>query len=189
MEKAKIVPIFKKGDRKNVKNYRPISILSCVFFMRFITRHLNSVISENQHGFRKGRSVLTNLVSFTYYISKEIDKGQQVDAIYMDFSSAFNQVCCSRLLCRLREYDIDGSLLKWFESYLAKRLQVVVLNGYVSREYFAESRVPQGSHLGPVLFSAFINDITSSIHNCRYSLFADDLKLFRTVNSSTKMVW
>lgn len=189
-KRAKIVPVHKKGDTRDVKNYRPISILSCMsklfesLVCPFITRHLENVISENQHGFKKGRSVQTNLVSFMSYLGKEIDRGRQVDAIYMDFSSAFDKVCHSRLLCKLRKYGIDGNLLQWFKSYLAKRLQFVVLNGHKSHEYVAHSGVPQGSHLGPVLFSAFINDITCSIQNCRYSLFADDLKIYKTVEST-----
>ncbi|CAH2104164.1 unnamed protein product [Euphydryas editha] len=189
-KKAKIVPVYKKGDNKNVKNYRPVSILSCIFKLfeslvcPIVTRHLESQISEYQHGFRKGRSVQTNLVSFMSYLSKEIDRRQQVDSIYMDFSSAFDKVCHSRLIHKLRRSGVGGTLLEWFKSYLAKRLQFVVLNGHISHEYVACSGVPQGSHLGPVLFSVFINDISSSVHHCKYSLFADDFKIFKTVSSN-----
>ncbi|KAA5577666.1 hypothetical protein F3G14_18910, partial [Acinetobacter baumannii] len=75
---SKVVPVFKKGATSNVSNYRPISILSCIpklfesLVCPFITQHLNNFISEHQHGFRKGHSVETNLVSFTSYLCREI---------------------------------------------------------------------------------------------------------------------
>lgn len=188
---SKVVPVFKKGATSNVSNYRPISILSCIpklfesLVCPFITQHLNNFISEHQHGFRKGHSVETNLVSFTSYLCREIDRGLEVDTIYMDFSSAFDKVCHSRLINKLRGFGIGGSLLEWFRSYLAKRLQFVVVNGHKSQDYIAISGVPQGSHLGPVLFSAFINDITSEIRDSQFCLFADDLKIYRTVTLPT----
>lgn len=186
---SKIVPVFKKGVINDVNNYRPISIISCIpklfesLICPIITHHLSTCISEHQHGFRKGRSIETNLVSFMSYLCKEIDNRQEVDAIYMDFSSAFDKVCHSRLINKLKSYGICGSLLEWFRAYLAKRLQFVVVNGYKSDEYIATSGVPQGSHLAPILFIVFINDITSEIIDSKFCLFADDLKIYRTVNS------
>lgn len=184
---AKIVPVFKKGTANDVGNYRPISILSCIpklfesLVCPAITRHMNTFISEHQHGFRKGHSVETNLLSYTSYLCENVDRGQEIDALYMDFSSAFDKVCHSRLINKLRRYGVSGSLLEWFRSYLAKRLQYVVINGHRSKDYMAISGVPQGSHLGPVLFSAFINDIALDIRNCKFSLFADDLKIYKTI--------
>lgn len=190
-KRAKIVPIFKKGDIHDTKNYRPISILSCLsklfesLVCPIITRHIDRHLSDHQHGFRSGRSTQTNLVSFVTYLAKHIDNNQQIDAIYTDFSNAFDKVNHSLLISKLNNCGIENSLLHWFNSYLAKRLLVVVVNGHKSHEYYAESGVPQGSHLGPILFSVFINDITSAIKNCKFSLFADDLKIFRTVKTTT----
>lgn len=188
-KRAKIVPVFKKGDPANVKNYRPISILSCfpkifeALVCPVITRHTDKIISPNQHGFKAGRSVETNLVEFVSDITLALDKRLEVDAVYTDFSSAFDKVDHSLLLSKLQYNGIHGPLLNWFSSYLARRSQILVVNGYESYPYYADSGVPQGSHLAPVLFSLFINDITHQILHCKYLMFADDLKIYKTISS------
>lgn len=187
---AKIVPVLKKGDPSNVKNYRPISILSCFakifesLICPVITLHIDKIITPNQHGFKTGRSVETNLVEFVSDVTLALDKRLEVDAIYTDFSSAFDKVDHSLLLAKLEYNGIHGSLLNWFSSYLARRSQILVVNGYESYPYYAVSGVPQGSHLAPILFSLFINDIADDIHHCKYLMFADDLKIYRTIRSS-----
>lgn len=188
-KKARIVPVFKKGENSDVKNYRPISILSC-FSKLFesivypvIFRLVDSSISDSQHGFRRGRSIVTNLVPYISNVSNEVDSGRQVDAIYTDFSSAFDRVNHSILLRKLCGFGVDGPLLKWFESYLQQRPQSVSVNGFNSKTYFADTGVPQGSHLGPLLFIIFINDIVDKVSHCKVSLFADDLKIYKTIVS------
>lgn len=192
-KKARIVPIYKKGDRSNITNYRPVSILS-TFSKLFesslypiIYNHIDKIISVHQHGFRSGRSVQTNLCSYLTDISLELDNRSQMDAIYTDFSSAFDKVNHMLLLRKLESVGVYGSLLNWFQSYLKFRPQMVAVNGYESKEYYADSGVPQGSHLGPILFSVFINDISNHINHCKFSLFADDLKIYRPINSFSDM--
>lgn len=189
-KKARIVPVYKKGEQNNVKNYRPISILSCFsklcesLLCPIITQHMNSTITPAQHGFITGRSVQTNLVAFVSDLSVAVDRGKQIDAIYTDFSSAFDKVSHSLLLSKLESYGIYGNLLNWFQSYLFQRPQMVSVKGYDSEIYFAKSGVPQGSHLGPILFTIFINDITNQIRHCKVSLYADDLKIHHEVDST-----
>lgn len=190
-KKARVTPIHKKDDESDVSNYRPISILSC-FSKLFeslvypaIAHHVECTISDHQHGFCRNRSTETNLVSFISNLSRDVDAGSQIDVIYTDFSSAFDKVSHHLLILKLRASGIHGSLLNWFRSYLQRRSQIVAVNGYESRIYNAESGVPQGSHLGPVLFSLFIDDITAVIKHCKFSLFADDLKIYAKIHSLT----
>lgn len=185
---AHIVPIFKNGDKSRCENYRPISILSC-FAKLFeslvhtqLYSHFKPLIPENQHGFIKGRSTVTNLLVYKNYLCKAFATGGQVDSIYTDFSKAFDKVS-HRLLCnKLATCGIHGSLLRWLASYLNKRSQLVALRGYTSTPTDITSGVPQGSHLGPLLFVVFINDLIKNI-SCECLLYADDLKIFKTINS------
>ncbi|CAH2097152.1 unnamed protein product [Euphydryas editha] len=189
-KKARIVPVFKKDDRTDIKNYRPISILSCFSKLfeslvhSILARHFENLLDNSQHGFRGGLSVQTNLSNFITDLMVEVDKGNEIDAIYTDFSSAFDKVDHIILLNKLSQCGIGPCLLKWIESYLHQRPQTVVVNGFESAEYIARSGVPQGSHLGPLLFLAFINDITTVIRHSKCSLYADDLKIYRTVGSN-----
>ncbi|CAH2087310.1 unnamed protein product [Euphydryas editha] len=190
-KKARIVPVYKKGDRVDVKNYRPISILSC-FSKLFeslvypsLSKYFSNIITHSQHGFRHGLSTQTNLTVFTSDLALAMDKGDQVDAIYTDFSCAFDKVNHHILIKKLHQYGLGNTLIGWFQSYLTQRPLKVAVNGFESDTYFAESGVPQGSHLGPLLFLVFINDITQNIKNCRCSLFADDLKIYKTVKTKS----
>lgn len=188
-KEARIVPVHKKGELENVRNYRPISILSS-FSKLFeslvcpvISNHTRSMISIKQHGFQRGKSVTTNLVAFVADIAENLEKRIQTDAIYTDFSSAFDMVSHAILLRKLGSYGICGTLHSWFSSYLKDRRLQVVAGGYESDPYISTSGVPQGSHLGPVLFLLFINDITKYIKHCSCSVFADDMKIYRPVKS------
>lgn len=186
-KKARIVPVHKKGDSCDIKNYRPISILSC-FSKLFecvvcpvITSFLDAQLSDSQHGFRSGRSTETNLVRYVSDISEALDARHEVDAIYTDFSSAFDKVSHPLMVAKLEYSGVHGSLLRWFKSYLLNRSQFVAVNGYVSYMFLARSGVPQGSHLGPVLFSLFVNDLISQIKHCESLLYADDLKIYKRI--------
>lgn len=190
---SKIVPILKKGDRKAIENYRPIALINNfakIFEMVIFNNiyfHLKSNISENQHGFMHGRSTVTNLVSLTQFLSESIDEGGQTDVIYMDFSKAFDKISHNILLYKLGVIGFSPALLKVFHSYLCARKQFVYCSGCSSKDVFPTSGVPQGSVLGPLLFSVFINDI-SHILNVDYLLYADDLKIFTKVKSTADCV-
>lgn len=186
---ANVVPVYKKGDSSDVQNYRPISLLS-VFAKIFesllcpiLTSHISAQLAVQQHGFCVRKSTTTNLVHYVNQIGALMDSRTQVDSIYTDFSSAFDKVDHKILLNKLENFGIFGQLLLWFKSYLTERQQRVVVKGYESPVYFSTSGVPQGSHLGPILFLMFVNDIVLSIKHSKCSIFADDLKIFKEINT------
>ena len=186
---AKVVPIHKSGESDNVSNYRPISIL-CTLAKVFeslicplIQSHLKLYLSVSQHGFVGGRSTCTNLVAFTEFLVNAIDSGGQVDVVYTDFSRAFDCVPHDILLDKLSAYGITGNLLAWLKSYLENRFFFVVVNGFQSCVCATTSGVPQGSHIGPILFIVFVNDIPECFRFSECFMYADDLKFGKVINS------
>nr|CAH7725950.1 unnamed protein product [Callosobruchus chinensis] len=184
---ARVCPIFKAGDKTDMSNYRGISILNNfakVFEMMvysMVYYDIKQSISPSQHGFMRGRSTTSNLVTITQYISDALDSRQQVDVIYTDFSKAFDKIDHNLLICSLEKFGFSVPLITLFKSYLHNRSQYVSCNGHLSETYVASSGVPQGSNLGPLLFLLFINELTDSL-DCHKLLFADDLKIYATIS-------
>ena len=185
-KKSYVVPVYKSGDRSDVRNYRPVSVLSSIpkLFEHCVECKLSHIyekfIISQQHGFVSGRSVDTNLFLYANYISRVMEDGAEVHTVYTDFSKAFDRVDHSLLLRKLSCYGISGTLLTWIKSYLVDRCQQVKIENFLSKEICATSGVPQGSHLGPLFFNLFINDIGRGLRS-RFLLFADDLKIFNRV--------
>ena len=188
-KRAHVTPVHKKGNRKDPSNYRPISLLSiCSKILERVTcdqlmRHVSPVISPAQHGFLPRRSCNTNLSCLVKQLWDSISDGLQTDVIYTDYSSAFTSVNHPLLLHKLRySYNLSGSALGWFESYLCGREQCVVLNGKTSGWVPVVSGVPEGSICGPFLFVLFCNDIPSYLSSTCL-MYADDLKLCKQIRS------
>lgn len=186
---AKVVPIPKGGESNSVSDYRPISLL-CIFGKIFeslmcplLQSHCKQLFTQHQHGFLTARSTVTNLIVFEETLIEALDANSQADVIYTDFCKAFDRVVHSVLLGKLKSAGITGTMLDWFKSYLTHRYFYVVANGFVSNIYSITSGVPQGSHLGPILFNLFVNDITHCFKNSLPLLYADDLKVVRVIKT------
>ena len=186
---AIVVPLFKKGNRGMVNNYRPVSMtcIICKILEKIIKEEMlvflneHHIIKNSQHGFREGRSSLSNLLDFYYDIYESLDKSNSVDIIYLDFAKAFDKVPHERLALKLQACGIGGNILRWIQNWLKDRRQRVSIKGASSDWIKVESGVPQGSVLGPLLFVIYINDLEKDI-NSKVSMFADDTKLHAVVN-------
>ena len=189
-KRANVTPVYKNNKPTDVKNYRPISLLSviskvmerCVY--KHIHNHLldNDILTSKQSGFTKGDSAVNQLVNITNEFGKALDSGKEIRVIFCDISKAFDRVWHKGLLFKLQNAGISGNLLKWFKNYLSGRFQRVVINGCSSEWLPVSSGVPQGSILGPLLFILFINDIVTDI-KAEIKLFADDTSLFLVVDN------
>ena len=196
---ANVIPIYKKGNKSHLNSYRPISLLnclakvfeSCIAFA--IRQHLEKydLIYKQQSGFIPGDSTCNQLIVINDIILSALEQGEEVHAVFLDISKAFDRIWHRGLIHKLKFYfGIEGPMLRWFQSYLSGRKQRVVLNGYSSPLRTIFAGVPQGSVLGPILFIMYINDLSREVLTNLF-LFADDSTLvnkFRDYNISTSLI-
>ena len=192
LKTAIISPIYKGGDRSQAKNYRSVALTSHLIkiFEKIIRNAImkfmedNGLMSNTQHGFRRGRSCLSNLLSHYEWLLQGLAGGQNVDIVYLDFSKAFDRVDHGILLHKLKAMGVTGRLGVWIHSFLTSRTQEIAVNGYRSYPTDVISGVPQGSVLGPLLFLILMGDIDQAItHPTFISSFADDTTLSHRVKS------
>ena len=146
-----------------------------------------AMFSKAQHGFRPGRSCLTQLLEVIESWTRILDAGGVVDAIYFDCAKAFDTVPRERLLLKCYAHGIQGSTLTWIRAFLTGRSQRVVVNGADSSWSQVTSGIPQGSVLGPLLFLLFINDMPDGVMSS-IKIFADDAKAYKDVQTEEDML-
>ena len=192
-KKSIIFPIKKKASSITVENFRPINVTSCVcrVFERIIRNAIlcfldeSSLINKSQHGFLKGRSTTTALLTYSNDLTYSLDNGMCVDSAYFDFSKAFDRVRHDYLIHKLSKIGIAGPLLSWINNYLINRTQTVNVHGCLSSEMCVSSGVIQGSVLGPLFFTIYVNDVDLVINNCTMLKYADDIRIYRCFKPDT----
>ena len=187
---ANVTPVLKKGSKKEACNYRPVSLTSvpCKILEHIIFHHImghldaHHILVNHQHGFCRGYSCESQLITIVEHLARKLDHGKQTDVLLLDFSKAFDTVPHKRLLKKLDHYGIHGQLIKWIESWLCGRTQTVVVKGSQSSPVTVTSGVPQGTVLDPLMFLLYINNIGLQI-TPELGLFADDSVLYGVVNN------
>ena len=174
-QQANVTAVFKKGDKTNPANYRPISMEHVIYsqIMNHLDRH--HILVEFQHGFRSNHSCETQLLNTVEDLSRRLDRRQTTDLLILDFSKAFDTVAHRRLLHKIHHYGITGKTNMWIKSWLCNRQQRVVLDGSASAVSQVLSGVPQGTVLCLLMFLLYVNDIGAKVSpQTSIKLFADD---------------
>ena len=187
---AKVVPLFKKGKREILDNYRPISLLHSLskIFERVIFNQIHAYFTAHdlyysgQCGFREKHSTQLAALELVDRITRDLDIGNTPISIFIDLSKAFDTLDHNILLSKLHYYGINGSALQLLRSYLSNRKQFVQLGDIIYLKTDIVMGVPQSSILGPLLFIIHINDMVNSSESFKFINFADDTMLITKIN-------
>jgi hypothetical protein len=199
LKETKIIPCFKKGEKKSVDNYRPIALLSVfskVFEKAFCTR-LNSFLSDSsainreQHGFIKGKSTSTAIANYVSEVLRALDEpNREVIGVFYDFSKAFDTISHEVLLSKLNDLGVVGVANSWIRSYLTDRIQAVHIrnreNGVniKSPNWSVDFGLPQGSTISPLLFTVYTCDIGREVSTGILTQYADDTTQLISANNN-----
>lgn len=182
-----IRPLLKSNPPKSLSDCRPIASLPVLSKLleriahNQVTNFINSnnLLDPRQSGFRKRYSTQTALLRICQDIRQAVDERKVTLLVLFDFSKAFDLVFHPILLSKLRSYGFGDVALNWFHSYSTGRSQAVIdSTGQCSQSLSTTTDMAQGSVLGPLLLSLFINDISLNLQHSQHLSFADDLQIY-----------
>ena len=187
------MPLHKKGDKDDINNFRPISILPVFskIFEKVVLKRLVSyletaeILCEQQHGYRKGHSTVKAIVTFMEEVFAGMDRSAKSSAIFLDLSKAFDCVNHDILINKLHYYGIRGNALDLFRAYLTNRQHIIEINGKMSSSKEIKLGIPQGSLMSGILFLVYINDLSCCAPDCKMTIFADDTTLYNEATTET----
>lgn len=192
-KKSIIIPVPKKAKATELSDLRPINILPTVsklaemIIYKQVFEHVQryNILPQVQSGFRPGHSTATALIKISNDISRNIDNSEITWLTLLDYSKAFDIINIELLIAKLAYHGFNCNALNWMTSYLNNRYQRVKINGNLSKELLVTHGVPQGSILGPLLFSIFTSDLPNLLPpECKVHMYADDTQVYTSCDIS-----
>ena len=195
-KQATIIPLYKGGNKTDVSNYRPVSLLPLPGKILEKIAHSklslflenNDVITNKQGGFRKGFSTASSIADLTDDLYSNINEGLTSLATFVDLRKAFDTVNHEILLQKIKCYGIRNKNLDWCTNYLNNRSQKTLANGVLSSAKGVTCGVPQGSVLGPLFFILYVNDVQKAVRGSRLQLYADDTVIYAEGGNSQEAI-
>ena len=190
---AVIKPLFKHGDKTAIENYRPISLISNFSkilekiiknrLTKYVSKH--NIVAETQYGFQEHKSTNDAIAKLTSLMYDALDKSNPSLVVFLDLAKAFDTISHSQLLQKLQSVGCRGVPFQLFSNYLKGRKQCVKIDNNISEYEIVKYGVPQGTVLGPILFTIYINDILTQNSDGRMISFADDKLYFTQAKAGT----
>lgn len=185
MKVAHVRPIHKNGSYVELDNYRPISLLPSLskilekyvasYLIKFLSKF--NIINNDQYGFQKNKGTRDALEKFSDIVNSSLNKNNYVIVTFIDYKKAFDTVNHEIMLDDLMSIGIRGKVWDWFRSYLSNRQMAVKFNNSLSNIKNVNYGVPQGSILGPILFTIYVNEIFKVVRHSNILMYADDVVL------------
>ena len=189
LKEGHVTPIHKEGDKGNIAQYRPVSLLANVskVFKRVLFNNLYHIemMHRAEFGFRQKRSAVLQLLFYFNDLHNRMENPElaEIHTLFIDFSKAFDKVAHEKLIVKLHNFRNGGKLLKLLAKYLANRVQRFRVRGSASTESMITSGVPQGSTLGPLMFAVNVNDLPLVVDTGSAYGYAEDFQVIsRSLN-------
>ena len=193
-KKGDWIPVFKKDNKQDIKNYRPVTVLTVIgnvfeqLLSKQLTTFIDPMLSHNLTAYRKNHSCETSLIGLVERWKQAVDNKNIVGVLSTDMSKAFDSLYPPLLINKLKAYGFSNNSLALMRSYFTNRKNRVKISQQIASDWCTTKRgCPQGSAFGPLLWNVFQNDLHLTTEENKLFMYADDHQLFSVAKSAKEV--